>query len=194
MNAFFHDPPLSVGLAVLAAYLVGLGVVLLRRRPLAVSGGLDGGLLAAALSGLVMAGPLAAVRPLLAAVPWNGPLLVIAYVVGVAGLLLLARPRLVVYNCTVEQLRPLVVEAVAALDSAARWAGGGRRPAVARELGRTVWVPAAGIACHAGAAFAAGLDAAGRGLSALGGEPADGARGSSVEGLSDAGACRSFTA
>jgi hypothetical protein len=123
MNAFFHDPPLSVGLAVLAAYLVGLGVVLLRRRPLAVSGGLDGGLLAAALSGLVMAGPLAAVRPLLAAVPWNGPLLVIAYVVGVAGLLLLARPRLVVYNCTVEQLRPLVVEAVAALDSAARWAG-----------------------------------------------------------------------
>ncbi|MEM1305204.1 MAG: hypothetical protein AAGG46_09920, partial [Planctomycetota bacterium] len=36
---------------------------------------------------------------------------------------LISRPRLVVYNMTAEQLRPLLAEAVAEVDPDARWAG-----------------------------------------------------------------------
>ena len=38
-------------------------------------------------------------------------------------LILSMRPRLVVYNITLEQLRPLLADVVARLDSEARWAG-----------------------------------------------------------------------
>jgi len=41
----------------------------------------------------------------------------------VAVCVLVSRPRMVVYNITVEQFRPLVAEVVAALDPEARWAG-----------------------------------------------------------------------
>jgi len=53
-----------------------------------------------------------------------------------AGVLLAARPRLVVYNITPEQLRPLVAEVVTTLDPTARWAG------------ETVALPGRGIQVH----------------------------------------------
>jgi len=56
--------------------------------------------------------------------------------VGALMLLLAARPRLVVYNITLEQLRPVVAEIVAALDPTARWAG------------ETVALPGRGIQVH----------------------------------------------
>ena len=41
---------------------------------------------------------------------------------GAAGVLL-ARPRLVVYNVSVEELHPVLAEAAARLDAESRWAG-----------------------------------------------------------------------
>ena len=37
--------------------------------------------------------------------------------------ILVSRPRLVIFNITADQLRPILVEVVAALDPAAQWAG-----------------------------------------------------------------------
>jgi hypothetical protein len=45
------------------------------------------------------------------------------FVLCVAVCVLVSRPRMVVYNITVEQFRPLVAEVVSSLDPKARWAG-----------------------------------------------------------------------
>ena len=59
MRITLTHTPLWAALVPLAAYLVILGCLHLRRRPVAVSGQVDAVLLAAAVSGLVIAGPLA---------------------------------------------------------------------------------------------------------------------------------------
>jgi hypothetical protein len=45
------------------------------------------------------------------------------YVLSVTLLALFMRPRMVIYNITLEQLRPVLGETAAALDKEARWAG-----------------------------------------------------------------------
>ena len=45
------------------------------------------------------------------------------YALVVAVCILFARPRLLIYNATVEQVRPLVAQNAAAIDPAVRWAG-----------------------------------------------------------------------
>lgn len=50
--------------------------------------------------------------------------------------ILVSRPRLVIYNATVEQLRPAVAEVVLAIDPSARWAG------------ETVAMPSFGLQVH----------------------------------------------
>ena len=54
---------------------------------------------------------------------WVWAIMLAAYGLLVALIILLLRPRLVVYNITLEQLRPLLADVVARLDSEARWAG-----------------------------------------------------------------------
>jgi hypothetical protein len=123
MNSLLHALPLWVALLPLGLYLLALGGVHLRRRPLLVSGAWDGVLLAAAVAGLVVVGPLALVQPAAGRSLWSWPMLLVVFGLFVALCLLVSRPRVVVYNITVDQLRPLVVEAVSAIDPAARWAG-----------------------------------------------------------------------
>jgi hypothetical protein len=112
-----------VALFPLAAYFIWLAWAHVRRRPLAVSGAFDAAVLAAAVSGLAIVGPLALVMPVTGGAPWSWPVVALLCVLAVAICVLVSRPRLVVYNITVEQLRPLVAEVVAALDPQARWAG-----------------------------------------------------------------------
>jgi hypothetical protein len=107
----------------LGCYLLGLAWAHLRRRPLAVSGVFDGVMLAAAVSGLAVVGPLALLVPVTGGSPWSWPVLAFLFALCVAVCVLVSRPRMVVYNITVEQFRPLVAEVVSALDPAARWAG-----------------------------------------------------------------------
>jgi hypothetical protein len=123
MNAMLDTLPLWAALVPIAVYLLALAGVHLRRRPSVVSGTWDGILLATAVAGLAFAGPLALVRPAVGASLWGWLLVLLIFTLVVAVCILAARPRLVIYNISAEQLRPLVAEVVAGLDADARWAG-----------------------------------------------------------------------
>jgi uncharacterized membrane protein len=123
MNVTLSAVPAWAALVPLGCYLVVLGWLHLRRRPAPVSGGIDLAALAAAVSGFVLAGPLALLQPAVGTAAWATLMMLGALVLIVAGGLLATRPRLVIYNVTVEQLRPLLAEVVGQLDGSARWAG-----------------------------------------------------------------------
>jgi len=109
-----------------AIYLVLLGVINLARRPLLVSGGRDAAALGLAISGFVIVGPIELFFPYDASIYFGSfvwVLLLGLYALGVLLVLLLLRPRLVIYNLSIEQLRPILAELVERLDPAARWAG-----------------------------------------------------------------------
>jgi hypothetical protein len=115
--------PLWVAVVPLGLYLAVLGWLHLRRRPTVFGGGLDLILLATAVSGLVLAGPLALLQPAFGAATWATGMLLSTFVLIVASAILVTRPRLVIYNITVEQLRPILAELATGLDPSARWAG-----------------------------------------------------------------------
>jgi hypothetical protein len=123
MRFVFAMVPLWAAMLPLAGYLAVVAGLHLRRRPVVLSGAVDAMLLAAGVSGLVVAGPLALLQPLTGASPWTAAALLAAFAILVAFAILAARPRLVVYNVGLDQLRPLMVDVVARLDPAARWAG-----------------------------------------------------------------------
>ncbi|HEY2881856.1 MAG TPA: hypothetical protein VGJ15_05470, partial [Pirellulales bacterium] len=118
--------PLTIACLPLSLYMLLLGVVNLRRRPKLISGAADSALLAFAISGLVIIGPMNLFLPQGAAQkfgPIAWPILLSLYVLCVLLYLLVARPRLVVYNIALAQLRTLIVETTHRLDSATRSAG-----------------------------------------------------------------------
>jgi hypothetical protein len=117
---------LAVALVPLAAYCVLLALVNARRKPFVTTGGCDLAALGAALSGLVLVGPIELFRPEAASAEFGGYVwlfLLVFYWLWVWLAVLVARPRLVVYNIGDEQLRPVLAEAARRLDSQARWAG-----------------------------------------------------------------------
>jgi len=120
--------PLRFAIAVtpLAAYLALIGAVNLRRKPMLVTGANDLATLGAALTGVAFVGPIELFRPEAStAVMGNAIWLILLafYWLWVSLAVMLARPRLVVYNIGPEELRPALADAVAQLDPAARWAG-----------------------------------------------------------------------
>lgn len=123
MSLSFSAVPAWVAALPLGIYLLALGWLHLRRRPTAVSGGVDVAALAAGVSGFVLVGPLALLQPAVGNAAWAASMMVGTLVLVVAGGLLATRPRLVIYNVTVEQLRPVLAEVVGRLDASARWAG-----------------------------------------------------------------------
>ncbi|GDX95008.1 hypothetical protein LBMAG47_06720 [Planctomycetia bacterium] len=131
---------IALGLAIvpLGLYLVGIGCLHLRRRPSLLQGSLDFALLAAGVAGLVLVGPLALLAPLADGIPAVAgvPVLLAGFLLLVAVAVLAMRPRLVIYNITLDQLRPVVAEVVTGLDASARWAG------------ETAALPARGIQVH----------------------------------------------
>lgn len=120
--------PLAIAAAPLAVYLLALGLINLRRRPMVVSGSTDVTMLALAVLGLVVVGPMNLFLPAAAVVRF-GPLawllLAAFYGLCVVMYVLIARPRLVIFNVSMEQLRPLLEEIVRRLDSDANVAGDG---------------------------------------------------------------------
>ena len=123
----FHQ---CLALGPVAIYLLLLGAINLTRRPLLVSASRDAAVLGLALSGLVIVGPIALLFPETAASHFgpNGlkyvwAMLVALYGLGLVLVLLIQRPRLVIYNISVDQLRPILAELVDRLDPEARWAG-----------------------------------------------------------------------
>lgn len=120
--------PLRLGIALspLAAYVVLLGLVNLSSRPLLTTGGRDLSAMALGISGLVVVGPIELFFPdfavgLLGSYVWL--LMLGLYALLVVLLVLVSRPRLVIYNMNLEQLRPTLASVVSDLDPDARWAG-----------------------------------------------------------------------
>ena len=117
---------LTIALLPVASYFLLLGVINARKKPLLTSGGADLATLALAVSGLVFVGPIELFRPEAATTEFGSYIwlfLVLLYWLGVWLIVLLGRPRLVVYNISMEELRPIVAEAARSLDAQARWAG-----------------------------------------------------------------------
>ena len=109
---------LAIAFLPLALYLLVLGAIHLRGSPKVWSGAFDTGALGAAVSGLIVAGPmdlfLPAASPLPGAYLWL--LMLALYALAITLWNLLARPRLVVFNVTLERLRPVLAELAGRLD------------------------------------------------------------------------------
>jgi hypothetical protein len=117
---------LAVALVPVASYLLLIGLLNIRRRPFLTTGGGDLAALGAALSGLVLVGPIELFCPEAASAKFGGYVwffLLVFYWLWVWLAVLLARPRLVIYNISGEELRPLLAETARALDPQSRWAG-----------------------------------------------------------------------
>lgn len=117
---------LTIALAPLALYIYWLGLVNLSRRPRLTNGVRDTMALGLSLSGLIAAGPAELFMPEAAAIRFHGfiwMLLGAFYLLCLTLLVLMLRPRLIVYNVTIDQLRPVLANVVQELDRDARWAG-----------------------------------------------------------------------
>lgn len=110
----------------LALYLFVIGAINLSRRPLLVTGARDLAALGVGVSGLILVGPIELLLPERAAVHFGWyvwPLVGTMYALGLSLAVLLARPRLVIYNISMTEVRPVLAEAIEALDPLARWVG-----------------------------------------------------------------------
>jgi len=122
MNAF----RLCLALGPVAVYTLLMGAINLSRRPLLVSGTRDAAALGLAVAGFVIVGPMELFFPHAAAMtfgPYVWVLLMAFYALCLMLLLLLSRPRLVIYNIPADRLRPILAGVVSELDADARWAG-----------------------------------------------------------------------
>ncbi len=120
--------PLRFGIAVgpLAVYLLIMGIINLMSRPFVTTGARDTAAVGIGITGLMIIGPMELFFPEGAAIrfgAWVWLLLVAFYGLCVAFAVLLMRPRIVVYNTTMEQLRPILASTIAQLDNKARWTG-----------------------------------------------------------------------
>ncbi len=117
---------LCLVLGPLAIYLLLLGAINLSRRPFLVTGARDLAALGVAVAGMVVVGPVELLLPddaihVYESYVWL--LLVVMYSLCLSLIVLLARPRLTIYNMSADELRPALAEAVSGLDADARWAG-----------------------------------------------------------------------
>ncbi|HUT09519.1 MAG TPA: hypothetical protein VMY42_03410 [Thermoguttaceae bacterium] len=126
-NVFVMDTfHACLALGPVAVYLLLLGAINLSRRPFLVSGTRDATALGLAVSGFMIVGPMKLFFPDAAAAhfgPFVWLLLLAFYGLCLVLVLLLLRPRLVIYNISADQLRPILAELVDQLDPNARWAG-----------------------------------------------------------------------
>ncbi len=124
----FDIDPLRLGISVvpLTVYLLMMGIVNLMSRPFVTTGARDTAAVAIGIIGLMIVGPMELFFPEGAALrfgAWVWVLLIAFYGLCVAMAVLLMRPRIVVYNTSMEQVRPILASTVAQMDSKARWTG-----------------------------------------------------------------------
>lgn len=117
---------LTIALVPLASYGLLIGLLNARRRPFLTTGGADLAALGLALSGLILVGPIELFRPKAASVEFGSYVwlfLLVFYWLSVMLTVLLAKPRLVIYNISIDELRPILAETARSIDPQARWAG-----------------------------------------------------------------------
>jgi hypothetical protein len=116
----------AIALGPVATYLVVLGMINLSSRPLVTTGARDAATLAIALAGFVVVGPMELFLVEEAAALYGGyvwAIMLVAYALIVLLVVLLLRPRIIIYNIALEQLRPVLADVVGRLDAESRWAG-----------------------------------------------------------------------
>ena len=114
-----------IALLPLALYLLRLGWVNYRARPTLVTGTRDTLSLALAISGLVAIGPMELFMPQAAARRFDSfiwILLFAFYLLCTTLITMLIRPRLIIYNSTIDHVRPLLARCALELDREASWA------------------------------------------------------------------------
>lgn len=110
----------------LALYLLLLAAVNLSRRPYSTTGTRNSLALALALLGFIAVGPMDLLMPEEAVRRYRifvWPIAICFYSLCVTLWLMLARPRLIVYNISLTDARTLLHEVVGRLDPEPRWAG-----------------------------------------------------------------------
>ncbi|MEX0675520.1 MAG: hypothetical protein WD063_00495 [Pirellulales bacterium] len=110
----------------LAIYVMLLGAINLRRRPLVISGTRESLSLGLALVGLAIVGPMQLFMPEEAATRFGQLvwlLLLAFYVLCLTLIIMLSRPRLIVYNISAERLRLALDAAARRIDADTVWAG-----------------------------------------------------------------------
>jgi hypothetical protein len=115
-----------IAIAPLSVYLLMLGFLNLRRRPFLTTGARDCATLGIGIIGFVIIGPMELFFPEGAAGrfgAWVWVLLIVFYGLCVSLLVLLMRPRLVIYNISMEELRPILTKVAMKLDPKSRWTG-----------------------------------------------------------------------
>lgn len=140
---------LSIALGPLAVYFVLMGLINLIRRPFVTTGARDTAALGVAISGFIAVGPMDLFLPestanQFGALAWV--LLFLLYSMSVTLLVLLMRPRIVIYNIAPDQLRPVLAKVASELDGESRWAG---EALTLPELGVHMFVELVGATRHA---------------------------------------------
>jgi hypothetical protein len=117
---------LCLALGPLSIYLLLLAAINLSRRPFLVTGARDLAALGVGVSGLVVVGPLELLLPEDAVHVYQSYvwlLLLVMYALCVSLMVLMARPRLTIYNVQVDELRRVLDEAIERLKIEPCWAG-----------------------------------------------------------------------
>ncbi len=115
-----------IAIAPLSVYFLMLGILNLYGRPFVTTGARDAAALGIGISGLVIAGPMELFFPEAAASQYGSfvwILLISFYGLCVSLIVLLMRSRIVIYNTSLEQLRPILNQVAMDLDSKSRWTG-----------------------------------------------------------------------
>lgn len=116
---------LAIATIPLAIYFVVLGAINLSPRPLMTTGARDFLALSLGIAGLVIAGPMELFLPERAAQTFGAyvwVLMIILYLLTCVLIALMGRPRLVIYNLSAAELKPLLEQAAKAVDPQASWA------------------------------------------------------------------------
>ncbi len=121
-----HPLHFCIIIAPLGDYFLLIGMVCLQRRPFVTTGARDAAAIGIAIMGFVIVGPMELFFPEQAAGrfgPYVWLLLIAFYGLCVSLVVLLMRPRLIVYNLSPEKLRPVLASAALELDPKSRWNG-----------------------------------------------------------------------
>lgn len=115
-----------IAIVPLSVYLLMLGVLNLRRRPFVTTGARDVAALGVGIVGFMIAGPMELFFPESAASQfgaWVWLMLLVFYGLCVSLIVLLMRSRIVIYNVSMEKLRPALTMVAMEMDRKSRWVG-----------------------------------------------------------------------
>ncbi len=116
----------AIAIIPVSMYLILIGYLRSRRRPLVTSGWRDTLTLCIAVAGFVAVGPMQLFTPPQAMDHWKSwvwVMLFSLYALAVIQILLSSRPRLIAYGLNNEQFRELLLQASKMVDDKAYWSG-----------------------------------------------------------------------